>query len=58
VREFAAKNPTYVAKDNAAHFMVDDSTKGLDGNYNLCHVLPPNPVGQAVESNLVVLVEF
>lgn len=40
MREFAAKNPTYVAKDNAAHFMVDDSNKGLDGNYNLCHVLP------------------
>jgi len=41
VREFAAKYPNYVAKDNAAHFMVDDPTKGLDGNYNLCHVLIP-----------------
>src|SRR5438046_2778007 len=38
VRDFIKLHPTYVAKDNSAHFMVDDPKKGLDGNYNLCHV--------------------
>ena len=38
VRDFASKNPSYIAKDNAAHFMVDDRHKGLEGEYNRCHV--------------------
>ena len=54
VREFAANNPSYIAKENAAHFMVDDPTKGLDGNYNLCHVLPL----AMCPTNFLVLVEF
>lgn len=40
IRTFTEKYPTYVAEDNAHHFMVDDPTKGLDGKYNLCHVSP------------------
>ena len=43
VNAFVKKHPTYVAEDNAEHFMVDDPTQGLDGKYNLCHV-PPFPV--------------
>jgi|SRR5579859_1727362 len=43
VNAFVKKHPTYVAEDNAQHFMVDDPTQGLDGKYNLCHV-PPFPV--------------
>ena len=43
VRDFAARHPDYIARDNAAHFMVDDPTQGLDGNYNLCHVPFPPP---------------
>ena len=37
VREFAKLHPEYISEDNAAHFMVDDRSKGLDGDYNLCH---------------------
>jgi alpha 1,2-mannosyltransferase len=40
VRDFASRHPNYIARENSAHFMVDDPTKGLDGNYNLCHVPP------------------
>jgi len=38
VRNFVAKHPKYVAKDNSIHFLVDDSKKSVDGEYNLCHV--------------------
>jgi Glycolipid 2-alpha-mannosyltransferase len=41
VRDFVALHPSYVAKDNSAHFMVDKPNKGLDGKYNLCHVIFP-----------------
>jgi len=37
VREFVKIHPDYVAPDNALHFMVDDISKGFDGEYNLCH---------------------
>jgi alpha 1,2-mannosyltransferase len=41
VRDFAKKHPSYIAKDNSAHFMVDEPDKGLDGSYNMCHVFSP-----------------
>jgi len=61
VREFAFRHPDYIAKDNAAHFMVDDPTKGLDGNYNLCHVPPQMNsflFSSPVADRVLVLVEF
>jgi alpha 1,2-mannosyltransferase len=41
VRDFAKKYPSYIAKDNSVHFMVDEPDKGLDGSYNMCHVFSP-----------------
>jgi len=38
VRSFVAKHPKYVAKDNSINFLVDDPAKGINGEYNLCHV--------------------
>ena len=37
MRKFAKLHPEYISKNNAAHFMVDDKRKSLDGDYNLCH---------------------
>jgi hypothetical protein len=53
VNAFVKKHPTYIAEDNAQHFMVDDPTKGLDGKYNLCHV-PPSSVSSHASSGRIL----
>lgn len=35
VRSFVKSHPDYVAPNNSLHFMVDDISKGIDGDYNL-----------------------
>jgi len=36
-KQFVRENPTLVAKDNAFEFLTDDSKRGWNGKYNLCH---------------------
>ena len=55
VRDFVKKNPTYVAKDNSAYFLVDNPTQGLEGNYNLCHVTPPKCVSDVSSGQILKL---
>jgi alpha 1,2-mannosyltransferase len=35
-QQFCRENPSFVAKNNAINFIVDDK-KGLKGDFNLCH---------------------
>lgn len=38
MKEFARIHPEHIAQDNAMHFMVDNTSEGLQGSrYNLCH---------------------
>merc|ERR1711976_1033917 len=37
VQEFFSVHPDYLAKDNALSFVVDDMSKGMKADYNLCH---------------------
>jgi hypothetical protein len=37
VQEFAKLHPEHIAEENSLAFLVDDTSKGIDGDYNLCH---------------------
>lgn len=37
VRDFVRQYPHHVARDNSLGFLVDDLSKGMGAEYNLCH---------------------